>query len=85
MECFAFIKRIVFNVAVSFQLTRHFLLVLRTNGCLYSNEIAIVGSRGTEVLSTQASVLFRNVVVRGETSVTYFLNAHCTFKFLSYR
>ena len=55
-----------FNVGVSFQFMRHFLLVLRTNGCYYPSEIATVGSPGAELSSAQASVLFRNVAIRGE-------------------
>ena len=68
-----------FNVGVSFQLTYNFLLVLHTNGCHYLNETATIGSRRAELLFEQAPVLFRNVAIRGGTSVTYFLNAHCIF------
>ena len=43
------------------------------------NEITTGESRGTKLSSAQALVLFRNVVIRGGTSVTYFLNAHCIY------
>ena len=63
-----------FTIGIIFQLTRHFLLVLRTNDCHYPNETATVGSRGIEASSAQASALFCNVAISGETSVIYFLN-----------
>ena len=66
-----------FNVGVSLQLTRYSLLVLHTNSCHYPNKITIVGSRGTDPLFAQASVLFRNVAIIGGKSIIYFMNAHC--------
>ena len=64
-----------FKNGISFHLTRHLLLVLHTIGCHYRSEIATVESRGTELTSAEASVLFRNVAIIGGTSATYFLKA----------
>ena len=60
---------------IMFPVNAPFLLVLSTNGCHKPNEITTLGSRGTELSSAQALVLFYNVVVRRGTSVTYFLNS----------
>ena len=61
---------------------RHFLFVLRNNGCYYPNKIATFRLRGTELSSAQASVLFRYVAISGGISVTYFLNALKKYKSL---
>ncbi|GBO42121.1 hypothetical protein AVEN_166415-1 [Araneus ventricosus] len=66
-----------FNVGVSFQLANHFLLVLRINDCHYRNEIATVGSRGTQLSSAQASLLFCHAAICRGTSITYFFKARC--------
>ena len=42
---------VYFNIGVSFELKRNFLLVLHTDSCHYPNEIATVGIFGNEILS----------------------------------
>ena len=66
-----------FYDGVNFQLTHHFLLILGADSCHYPNKIPATGSCGTELLSAQALISFRNIAICVRTSITYFLTAHC--------